>query len=193
MTAVIASAQLLDGNVLSFRAFPTLPYLLSFTITFHIEGDMGGEIAYRVRKWDDVIHQTDPIPFRIEDTEGEKLLTYADRIEVAFPSQGSYLLDILVDGSVLYSVRFSVFDNSKRTELEREIIYYLKAKRGARSVQEITKGVFNPKILNKANMGEMSGRVYFALLRMKEVMNLNPQSQGSLEDGMKRSRWQLKD
>ncbi len=120
------------------------------------------------------------------------MLTHEDHIELVFPSQGSYLLDILFDGSVLHSLPFSVFDSSKRSELEREIIYYLKRQRKERSVQEITRGVYNPKILNKANMGEISGRVYFALLRMKEVINVKPLEQGTLNEKMKASRWKLK-
>ncbi len=193
MALIVASAEFPGGNVLSFKAFPTHAHLLSFTITFHSAGEAKGEIAYRVRKWGDVIRQTDPKPFRVSEAVGQKLITQADSVEVAFPSQGAYVLDILFDGSVVHSLPFSVFDNSQRTDLEREIIYYLKAKRGARSVQEITRGVFNPKILNKANIAEVSAKVYFALLRMKEVTNVHPAQQESLEDGMKHSRWQLRE
>ncbi len=193
MTLVVASAELSGGNVLTFKAFPTHAHMLSFVITFHVAEDVEGQIAYRVRKWGDVIQQTDPVSFHPPNAMSQKLFTHSDSIEVVFPGQGAYLLDILFDGSLLHSIPFSVFDNSQRTDLEREIIYYLKAKHGARSVQEITRGVFNPKILNKANSREASAKIYFALLRMKEVTNIHPAQHESLEDGLKHSRWQLKD
>ncbi len=193
MTLVVASAELSGGNVLSFKVFPTQPYPLGFTITFHVEGEVNGEIGYAVRKWGDVICQTDPIPFHLPYAEGRRLFSHTDHIDVTFPGQGSYALDIFFDGSLVHSLPFSVFDNSRRADIEREIIYYLKAKRGAKSVTEITRGVFNPSLLNKANIREMSAKVYFALLRMKEVTNVNPVQQGSLEDNMDRSRWQLKE
>ncbi len=193
MDLVVASAEFTDGNVLSFKAFPTYPYSLKFSIAFHVLGEVRGEIAYRVRKWEEVIYQTKPAPLHIPAAEGQKMFTHADSIELVFPSQGSYLLDIIFDEAVLHSLAFSVFDSSKRTDLEREILYYLKAKRGPRSVQEITRGVFNPKLLNKANMPEISAKVYFALLRMSEVINMSPTQQGSLAERMDRSRWRLKE
>ncbi len=193
MELVLASAEFLDGNVLSFKAFPTYPHVLRFSIAFHVAGEIKGEIAYRVRKWEDVIYQTKPMPLHIPEVEGQKMFTHLDSVELVFPSQGSYLLDIIFDEAVIHSLPFSVFDSSKRTDLEREIIYYLKAKRGARSVQEITRGVYNPSILNKANVAEVSGRVYFALLRMKEVVNTNPTEHGSLVEKMNHSRWKLKE
>ncbi len=193
MTLVVASAEISGGNVLSFNIFPTQPHPLSFTITFHVEGEVNGEIAYAARKWGDVICQTDPMPLQLPYTDGRRQFSHTDHIDVAFPGQGPYVLDIFVDGSLVHSLPFSVFDNSRRADIEREIIYYLKAKRGARSVLEITRGVFNPAMLNKANIREMSGKVYFALLRMKEVTNVKPVQQGSLEDRMDHSRWQLKE
>ncbi len=192
MELVVASAELKDGNVLSFNSFPTYPYALSFSITFHMAGDFEGQIAYRVRKWEEVIFQTEPVPLHIREVEGQRLFTHADRIQLSFPSQGSYVLDILVDQSVLHTLEFAVYDSSKRTDLEREIFYYLKGKRGAKSVQEITRGVYNPRLLNKANFAEISGRVYFALLRMKEMTNMDPVQEGSLAEKMNRSRWKLK-
>ncbi len=193
MTLIVAAAEITGGNVLSFNTFPTYPFSLNFVITFHVEGQVAGKIAYRVRKRDDVIHQTVPAPFEAREPEGQKLLTHPDSIQVAFPSQGSYLLDITFDDSLLHSLPFSVFDSSQRTDLEREIVYYLKRKRGPRSVQDITRGVYNPRVLNKANFGEVSGRVYFALLRMKEVLNTDPAQHGTLAEKMQRSRWKLKD
>src|SRR5512146_1626403 len=148
MELVVASAEFKQGNVLSFNAFPSYPYSLEFVITFHIEGEVNGNIAYRVRKREEVIYETEPAPFHVPAMEGQKMFPFADSIQVAFPSQGSYLLDILFDGSLLHSLPFSVFDNRQRTDLEREIIYYLKRQRKERSVQEITRGVYNPKILN---------------------------------------------
>ncbi len=192
MDLVVASAELADGNVLSFKAFPTYPYSLRFSIAFHVLGEVTGEIAYRVRKWEEVIYQSEPTPLHIPQVEGQKMFTHVDSIELVFPSQGSYLLDIIVDGAVLHSLAFSVFDSSNRTDLEREIIYYLKSKRGPRSVKEITRGVYNPKLLNKANVAEVTAKVYFALLRMSEVINMSPTQQGSLAERMDRSRWQLK-
>ncbi len=192
MELVVASAELKEGNVLSFGTFPSYPYSLSLVITFHVEGEVSGKIAYRARKREEVIYQTEAAPFHVIAMEGRQMFTYADSFQLVFPSQGSYLIDILFDESVLHSLPLSVFDKSKRSELEREIIYYLERKRGERSVQEITRGVYNPKLLNKANMGELSGKVYFALLRMKEVTNLHPLDQGNLEEKMKASRWKLK-
>ncbi len=193
MELVVASVEFTDGDVLSFKGFPTCPRSLSFTITFHVEGEIKGKIAYRVRKREEVIHETGPILFDVPEVEGRNVLTHSASIEVAFPSQGSYLLDILFDDSLLHSTPFSVFDRSKRTDLEQEIIYYLNRKHGARTVQEITRGVYNPEILNKANMGEISGRVYFALLRMKEVVNTDSMQDGTLVEKMNRSRWKLRE
>ena len=192
MELVVASVEFNEGNVLSFNFFPSYPYSLEFVITFHVEGEVNGNIAYRVRKREEVIYETEPAPFHLPAMEGQKMFPFADSIELVFPSQGSYLLDILFNESVLHSLPFSVFDNSQRSDLEREIIYFLKRKRGERSVQEITRGVYNPKILNKANIGEISGKVYFALLRMKEVINLNPLDQGTLQEKLNASRWMLK-
>ena len=193
MTLVVASAEFSEGNILSFKAFPTQPYPLSFTISFHVAGEVKGGISYRVRKWEDVIFQAGPLPLTLPKVEGQRLFTHADSLDIVFPGQGSYQLDIYFDEALIYTLPFSVYDSSKRADLEREIIYYLKSKRGARSVQEITRGVFNPRVVNKANMRELSGKVYFALLRMKEVTNIDPGQQGSLQDNMNRSRWQLKD
>ena len=192
MELVVASAEFTDGNVLSFKAFPTYQYSLRISVTFHVVSEIEGEIAYRVRKRDDVICQTHPMPFRAQEAEGQRMLTHAGSIGVAFPGEGSYLLDILFNDSVLHSLPLSVFDSSKRSDLEREIVYYLKRKGGARSIQEITRGVFNPRLLNKANMLEFSTKVYYALLRMSEVANTVPLQQGTLEDKMKASRWKLK-
>jgi hypothetical protein len=193
MTLVVASVEFPGGNVLNFRAFPSPPYVLEFVINFHGAGEVSGEIAYRVRKRDDVIYQTRPRPFSHPGIEGEKLFQHNDRIELAFPSQGAYHLDLLFDGALLHSFAFSVFDNSSRADLEREILFYLRRKRGTRSVLEITRGVFNPSLLNKANIREISGQVYFALLRMSEVTNTNPLPQGTLEDKLNGSRWKLKE
>ncbi len=192
MELVVASAELKEGNVLSFNAFPTYPYSLGFVITFHVEGEVSGKIAYRARKREEVIVETEPAPFHVPAREGQKMFTYEDSMQLGFPSQGSYLLDVVFNEAVLHSLPFSVFDNSQRTDLEREILYYLKRQRKERSVQEITRGVYNPKILNKSNMGEVSGKVYFALLRMMEVINLHPVDQGTLQEKMKASRWKLK-
>ncbi len=192
---VVASGEISGGNILSFKAFPTQPHLLNFVITFHIAGEVKGEISYRVRKWEDVIYQTEPTLFSLPDTESGKQFKHADSIELVFPSQGYYHLDFLFDGALLQSFPFSVFDSSNRADLEREIIYYLKAKakRGAKSVQEITRGVYNPKLLNRANIREFSAKIYFVLLRMKEVANINAEQQGTLEDKMNGSRWKLKE
>jgi hypothetical protein len=192
MELVVASAELKGGNVLSFNLFPSYPFPLGFVITFHVEGEVRGNIAYRVRKREAVIHQTEATPFHVPAVEGQKTFSLAGSIEVVFPSQGSYLLDIVFDDGLLHSLPFSVFDNSQRTDLEKEIIYYLERKRGAKSVEDITRGVYNPRILDRANIGEAKGKVYFALLRMKEVVNTNPTDQGSLQEKMNASRWQLK-
>jgi hypothetical protein len=82
---------------------------------------------------------------------------------------------------------------SAMTTLEKEIFYYLQSRKRAVSVEEITRGVFNPKVINKANLRELSSKVYFALLSMKGVTNINPLQQGSLEDKMNGSRWMLKE
>jgi len=193
MTLVVAWGEFSGGNILSFKAFPTPPHVLNFVITFHIAGEVKGEISYRVRKWEDVIYQTEPIPFSLPDMEGGKQFKHADSIELVFPSQGYYHLDFLFDGDLLYSFPFSVFDGSTRADLEREIVYYLKSERRVRSVEEITRGVFNPKMLNKANIREFSAKVYFVLLRMSQVTNTNPLQQGTLEEKMNGSRWNLKE
>jgi hypothetical protein len=193
MTLVVASGEFTAGNVLSFSAFPTAPYLLDFVITFHVEGPVSGEISYRVRKWEEVISQTEPRPFSLPDPASVQQLRHADRIWVAFPGQGSYSLDLLFDGALLHSFPLSVFNSSDRGPLEREIVYYLKAKRGAKTVQEVTRGVYNPKLLNKTNIREFNARVYFALLRMKEVTNVNAVQQGTLEEKMNSSKWKLKE
>ena len=190
---VVASGEFSGGNTLSFKGFPTPPHPLGFVITFHIQGEVSGQISYRVRKWDRVIYETEPVPFSVPVTESGKQFKHADGIKVVFPSQGSYQLDVLFDGALLHSLPFSVFDSSHREDLEKEIIYYLRSKRGVKSVQEITRGVFNPRMLNKANMLEFSTRVYFVLLRMKEVANVDASPQGALEDKMNSSRWKLKD
>src|SRR5512142_1779717 len=103
MELVVASAEFKEGNVLSFNTFPTYPYPLSFVITFHVEGEIDGKIAYRTRKREEVICETEPAPFRVPSAEGRKMLTHADLIACVFPSQGSYALDILFDGSLLHS------------------------------------------------------------------------------------------
>ncbi len=192
MELVIASVELKEGNVLSFKTFPSPPCLLGFALTFHAVGDVSAELTYRVRKWQDVIYQGEPVPVHPRQAEDQKLSTHADSIEVVFPGQGNYLLDILSGDSLLYSLPLSVFDSTKRSDLEREIIYYLRDKRGERTVQEITRGVYNPTLLNKANFAEISGKVYFALLRMREVVNTNPVDRGSLADKMNSSRWKLR-
>ncbi len=192
MELVIASVELKDGNVLSFKNFPTPPFLLGFALTFHVVGDVQAELAYRVRKWENVICQGEPVSIHVQQADDSRLMTRADSLEVVFPSQGNYRLDILSGEALLYSLPFSVFDSSKRSDLEREIVYYLRKKRGERSVQEITRGVYNPSLLNKANFAEMSGKVYFALLRMTEVTNTNPVEYGSLAEKMNGSRWKLK-
>ncbi len=192
MELVIASAELKEGNVLSFKTFPSPPCLLGFALTFHVVDDVGAQLTYRVRKWQDVIYQSEPVPVDARHAEDRTLYTHSDSIEVVFPSQGNYLLDILSGDALLYSVPFSVFDSSKRSDLEREIIYYLREKRGERSVQDITRGVYNPSLLNKANFAEISGKVYFALLRMREVTNTNPVESGSLAEKMNSSRWKLR-
>jgi hypothetical protein len=78
------------------------------------------------------------------------------------------------------------------TTLEQEILYFLNSRKRAASVEEITRGVYNPKLVNKANLRELSSKVYFALLSMKGVTNTNPLQQGTLEDKMNGSRWTLK-
>ena len=195
MTLVVASGEFPEGNVLSFSAFPTAPYLLNFVITFHVEGEVNGSISYRVRKWEEMISQTEPAPFSLPDPVSLQQLSHADSIWVAFPRQGSYSLDVLFDGALLHSFPFSVFDSSERAPLEREIVYYLKAKakRGPKTVQEITRGIFNPSLLNKTNTREFYAKVYFALLRMKDVVNTNALQQGTLEEKMNSSKWKLKD
>ncbi len=151
MELVIASVELKDGNVLSFKTFPTPPFLLGFSLTFHVVGDVQAELAYRVRKWENVICQGEHVSIHVQQADDSKLMTRADSLEVVFPSQGNYRLDILSGEALLYSLPFSVFDSSKRSDLERELVYYLREKRGERSVQEITRGVYNPSLLNKAN------------------------------------------
>jgi hypothetical protein len=192
---IVASGEFLEGNVLSFGFFPTPPHSLNFVFTFHIVGEVKGEISYCVRKRDELIYQTEPIPFSIPATENGKLFKHTDSFELTFPSQGNYYLDFLFDGALLYSLSFSVFDSSGRVDLEREIISYLKAKakHKAKSVQEITRGVFNPKLLNRMNIREFTTKVYFALLRMKEVTNTDPTHQGTLEDKMEASHWKLRE
>ena len=192
MALVIASGEISGGNVLSFTAFPTAPYLLSFVISFHRTGDIKGEISYRVRKWEEVIHQTEPTSLNFADTEGGRQFKYADSVELVLPSQGSYQLDILVDNALLLSLPFSVFDKSDRSPLEAEIVYYLRAKGGAKAVDDIVRGVFNPDMVNKANIRELSAKVYFALLRMSEVTNIHAEQQGNLEAKLISSRWKLK-
>ncbi len=192
MELVIASVKLKDGNVLSFKTFPTPPFLLGFSLTFHVVGDVQAELAYRVRKWENVICQSEPVSIHVQEADDPRLMTRTDSLEVVFPSQGNYLLDILSGEALLYSLPFSVFDSTKRSDLEREIVYYLREKRGERSVQDITRGVYNPSLLNKANFAEMSGKVYFALLRMREVTNTNPLEYGTLAEKMNTSRWKLK-
>src|SRR5512135_3620135 len=103
MTLVVASGEFPEGNVLSFNAFPTYPYLLNFVITFHVEGEVNGKIAYRARKREEVVYETKPAPFHVPAMERRKIFIHADRIELVFPSQGSYLLDVLFDESVLHS------------------------------------------------------------------------------------------
>lgn len=192
MTLVVASGEFLEGNVLSFSAFPTAPYLLNFVITFHVEGQVNGSISYRVRKWEEVISQTEPAPLSLPDPGSLQQLRRADSIWVTFPGQGSYSLDLLFDGALLHSFPFSVFNSSERAPLEREIIYYLKNKRGPRTVQEIARGVYNPSLLTRTNAREFYTKVYFALLRMKEVTNINAVQQGTLEEKMNSSKWKLK-
>ena len=192
MTLVIASAEISGGSILSFKVFPTQPHLLNFVISFHRAGEFKGEISYRVKKWEDVIYQSEPSPLSLPGDESGEPLKHADSISVVFPSQGNYHLDILIDGALLQSLPFSVFDSSNRTALEKEILYYLKSKRGTKSVEEITRGVFNPRVVNRANFRELSAKVYFALLRMSEVVNTEAAQQGSLEAKLKTSRWKLK-
>ena len=192
MRPVIASGEFSGGNVLSFKTFPTQPHALDFVITFYAAGEVKGQISYRVRKWQDVIYQTQQSPFSLPEAEGGQQFEYADSVELVFPGQGTYYLDVLFDGALLQSFPFSVFDGSNRAALEREILYYLKTKRGPKSVEEITRGVFNPELVSKANLRELSGNVYFALLRMGEVVNVNAAQGGNLEAKLKSSRWKLK-
>lgn len=193
MALVVASGEFPGGDILTFKAFPTHPYALGFVITLHVEGEVKGEVSYRVRKREEVIYETEPRAFQLPDEGAWRQIRHADSIQVGFPSQGSYELDFVFDGAVLHSLPFSVFDKSNRTDLEREIIYYLKAKRGPRTVEQITRGVINPRLLNKANIREYYGKIYFALLRMGEVVNVGAQEAVTLEKKMSDSRWQLRE
>jgi hypothetical protein len=192
MRPVIASSEISGGNVLSFRAFPTRAYTLNFLLTFYGADAVDGQISYRVRKWEDVIYQTQPEPFSLPEAGSETHYNFSDSVDLIFPTQGQYHLDILFDGDLLHTLSFSVFDSGNRSALETEIIFFLKKKRGAQSVEQITRGVYNPKLVNKANFRELSGTVYFALLRMGEVVNVNAAQEDSLEAKLRSSRWKLK-
>jgi uncharacterized protein DUF6941 len=98
-----------EFRTLHFFDFPAPAQTLHLVLSFYITAEVTGMLSHRLRRWTDEIYQSRAVEVHFPQPADSKQFDYVyDLLDVVFPRPGVYVVDVLLDGAVLYSVSLSI-------------------------------------------------------------------------------------
>src|SRR5512138_1337950 len=96
-------------GTLRFFAFPTRPQTLHLVLHLSLTGEVRGTLSHRLRRGPDVLERSQPAAVHFPDPGGSREFDHVyDVRDVVFRREGSYAVDVLLDGALLCTAPLSV-------------------------------------------------------------------------------------
>jgi hypothetical protein len=115
--AFYKSASIQDGTVhpsdpygtLRFFQFPTRPQTLHLVLSLYLTAEARGTLSYRMRRGVDEQYRGQPVEVHFPDPGVARQFDYLYEVrDVVFRREGSYAVDVMLDGHVLYTAELAV-------------------------------------------------------------------------------------
>jgi hypothetical protein len=96
-------------GTLRFFLLPTRPQTLRLVLHPVQTGEVRGMLSHRMQRGTDELWRSQPVPVHFPDPGGTREFDTVYEVRgVVFPREGSYALDVLLDGAVLFSAGLAV-------------------------------------------------------------------------------------
>lgn len=116
--AFYQNVPIMDGTVqpsdpygtLRFFGLPTRPQTLHLVLRLVQTGEVRGMLSHRMRRGVDELWRSQPVAVRFDDPGGgPRPFDYVCELrDVVFLREGSYAVDVLLDGTVLFTAELAV-------------------------------------------------------------------------------------